>query len=71
MPAARAVSGTSAPVLPTSSCEGTLQLLWLPSTSLQLRGSDPREEAATGAGAQRTQHSPGFLLLMYIEARER
>lgn len=50
--------GTSAPVLLTSSCEGTLHLPRLHSTSLQLRGSDLSEEAATGAGAQRAHNFP-------------
>lgn len=53
--------GTSAPVLPTSSCEGTLHQLRLNATSLQLRGSDPRDEAATGAGAQRAHNFPRSL----------
>lgn len=53
--------GTSAPVLPTSSCEGTLHQLRLHATSLQLWGSDPRDQAATGAGAQRAHNFPRSL----------
>lgn len=50
--------GTSALVLPASSCEGTPHLRRLHSTSLQLRGSDPRDKAAAGPGAQRAHNFP-------------